>query len=329
MHQPSNPRAPSTTTLVGPFAPSVPALRGGDGTALTCGIEKAIECGAMAEALHGMRVEIGKLGDDAGRLPVTAATDFAIEICEKLTGSHDTWMTDRYGERSANAPVDIWSLGVVLYRALGGESSVRTDIPLGLQSVVFRCLKTGGAGVIPDARSLAIALAPYASRSGQLRARRLQHRDGAHRSPSMGTVRTLPPASSPAREPPAQVPARARPLPFRTWLAWVAASLSVVGIAIGVASHAFPASPAPLAQVQTVTVPLGVANRMPDVAPSAAERVAPLPAPTASEHVYQPEELPLAREIPSAATAKAPHAKPSRSRSKRAPDRIGPDVYGF
>jgi hypothetical protein len=329
MFQPPDPRAPSTTTLAGPFAPSVPALRGGDGTALTCGIEKAIECGAMAEALRAMRVELGKLGDDVGWLPVTAATDFAIEICEKLTGSHDTWMTDRYGERSANAPLDIWSLGVILYRALGGESSIRTDIPLGLQSVVFRCLKTGGAGVIPDARSLAIALAPYASRSGQLRARRLQHRAGARHSASMGTVLSLPSASTPARETATPVPARVHTLPFRLWLAWVAASLSVVGIAIGVASHAFPARPAPVAQVQTVTVPLGVANRMPDVAPSAAERVAPLPAPTAIEHLYQPEELPLAREIPSAATAKAPHAKPSRSRTKRAPDRIRQDDFGF
>ena len=161
MHQLSNPYAPTTTTLVSPCIP--------------------------------------KLGDDAGSLPVTAATDFAIELCEKLTGSHDTWMTDRCGERGANAPADVRSVGVILYRALGGERSVRTDIPLGLQSVVLRCLKTGRAGVIPDARSLAIALAPYASRSGQLRARRLQHREGARQSAPMGTIRRLPSASTPDR----------------------------------------------------------------------------------------------------------------------------------
>ena len=120
MHSPSNPRAPSTITLVGPFAPLLPTLWR-DGSADNCHNETAAECGAMAGVRRPMDVALGKLGDDAGWLPVTAATDFAIEECEKLTGIHDTWMTDAYGQRSADAPADIESLGGILYKLLGGR----------------------------------------------------------------------------------------------------------------------------------------------------------------------------------------------------------------
>ncbi len=96
-------------------------------------------------------------------------------------------------------PADIWSLGVLLYELLGGGcspfeaatrgevssrilldgpdalSAVRPDLPLGLETVVYRCLEKDPTRRYPDAQSLAIALAPYASRNGQLRARRLQH----------------------------------------------------------------------------------------------------------------------------------------------------------
>ncbi len=356
--------------MVSPFAPPAPAMHGGDGVADKDRIDRAVECGGMAEVLRSMDVDLRRLGGDAGWLPVTAATDFAIEVCERLTGIHDAWMTDGYGKRSVDAPADIRSLGVILYKLLGGESSVRTDLPLGLQSVVLRCLKSDRAGVIPDAKSLAIALAPYASHDGQLRARRLQHVSRvpqgariasaslkpqtpsiirAHSRPSgtvrmlgpvpTGTVRMLGPAPTgtvrmlaPARATPVTEPAEARTLPFRIWLAWVAASLVVVAIAIGAASHALPLSRGPVAEVPTVTAP-GVANRMPDVAPdvapSAAEGVAPPPAPTPSERVYQPEELPLVQESPSAAPAKPPRATPPRSHTKRTPDRIGPEAFGF
>ncbi len=360
----SNLRSPATTTLVSPFGPTVPVVRDGAGTAENSRIAEALRCGGMARALRAMRVDLRAMLDDAGWLPVTAATDFAIEFCEKLAAIHDAGTEAGDGVSSLEDPcADIEAMGVVLYELLGGEASVRSDLPIGLQSVVLRCLKKDQAGCIPDAPSLAIALAPYASPGGQQRARRLQHPSrglaairiysvvgqeprlpSSRRSnpPALpgptGTVRLL----APARETPATgsraslaEPASARTPSLRVWSGWVAASLAVIAVAYGVAPQALRGGPLRTAPAAEVTAPIGVANRMPDI-PVAAEPpvpapvdVAPAPAPLASEHVYQPEELPIARDIPSARPAKPPHATPSRPRGKRALDPIGPEVFGF
>jgi hypothetical protein len=125
---------------------------------------------------------------------------------------------------SIDAPADIWSLGVLLYELLGGGCSpfeaatlaevssrilldapdalsvVRAGLPLGLETVVYRCLEKDPSRRYPDGQSLAIALAPYGSRNGQLRARRLQHSrpqsDGAQ---PFNARRSLPPMLSPPR----------------------------------------------------------------------------------------------------------------------------------
>jgi hypothetical protein len=98
-----------------------------------------------------------------------------------------------------DARAEIWSLGVLLYELLSGGqtpfdaastpdvcrrilhetpeslSTLRPDLPLGLEAVVNRCLEKDPSRRFPSASSLAIALAPYASRRGQLCARHMQH----------------------------------------------------------------------------------------------------------------------------------------------------------
>jgi serine/threonine-protein kinase len=130
---------------------------------------------------------------------------------------------------SIDGSADIWSLGVLLYELLGGGCSpfeaatlgevssrilfdapdalsmVRPDLPLGLESVVYRCLEKDPTRRYQDAQSLAIALAPYGSRSGQLRARRLQRsRPQGHGTQPFNPRRSLPPMLSPPR--PSSVP---------------------------------------------------------------------------------------------------------------------------
>jgi serine/threonine-protein kinase len=299
-------------------------------------------------------------------------------------------------------PADIWSLGVLLYELLGGGCSpfeaatldevssrivldgpdalsvVRPDLPLGLETVVYRCLEKDPTRRYPDAQSLAIALAPYASRNGQLRARRLQHSRPQGNGPQLfnprrslppvlpppwhasvpalpgptGTVRLQvaapdaprklrapPPALTTARMPshpiaesplpPARVsrhdPPGVKP-PLRVLFLCVAVAVSVVGVLLGTAVLAIRAQRGP--EPHTVSMAAGIANPMPDEMPPAI-RVAhpPIEAPIAAhvegpaetEHVYAPEELPLAP--PSA------HAAPVRPSGESDSKRAGPDGF--
>ncbi len=296
-------------------------------------------------------------------------------------------------------PADIWSLGVLLYEFLGGGCSpfeaatldavssrisldgpdalsvVRPDLPLGLETVVYRCLEKDPTRRYPDAQSLAIALAPYASRSGQLRARRLQHSRPQDKGAQIfnprrslppafappryagvpalpgptGTVRLLAAAPDAPREPRApprglttmRMPSRpiARPVAesptpparvsrhdppgvkprLRVLFICVAVAVSVLGVLLSTAVLAIRAQRGP--ELHPVSMAAGIANRMPDTMPPAVTVAAlPVEAPIAArvevpaepEHVYTPEELPLAP--PSA------HGPPSRPS-------LGPDGF--
>jgi hypothetical protein len=302
-------------------------------------------------------------------------------------------------------PADIWSLGVLLYELLGGGCSpfeaashhevssrilrdgpdalsvVRPDLPLGLETVVYRCLEKDPTRRYPDAQSLAIALAPYASQSGQLRARRLQHsrpqsndpepfnarrslppvlRPPRYASPPAlpgptGTVRLLSAAPEARREPRAparalttmRMPSRpiarsiAEPAParvsrhdppgvkprFSVLFICLGVAVSVLGALLGTAVLAVRAQRGPA--TQTVSMAAGIANRMPDLPPAVTVAPPPVEAPMAArvegpaetEHVYTPEELPLA---PPSQAAQAAPVRPSGKSDGR---RVGPDGF--
>lgn len=151
---------------------------------------------------------------------------------------------------------------------------------------------------------------------------------------------------SPAHDPDITEPSPASrtEVPLIPWLAWVAGALGGLVLVIGGASRALQAHASPVAYAGVAAAPLGVTDQMPDVAPAAAQAatanapveparaadravIAPGDEPGTTEHVYQPEELPIApiaRGGPSARPARAVREVPPRAQSKRGAARFDP-----
>jgi serine/threonine-protein kinase len=203
---------------------------------------------------------------------------------------------------------DVWSLGVLVYELLSGGgspfeaptrdevcnrissdapdalSAVRPDLPLGLETVLYRCLERDPSRRFADGQSLAIALAPYASHAGQLRARHMQHSrvPVADDSP-FNPRRSLPPTHPPPR--PSGAPpqplgptgtvrltatptrqAKGKP-PLSVLVASIAVALLLLGGLFTPAVLALRAAK-PATHPQASTLTAGVPDRMPEEAPA-------------------------------------------------------------
>lgn len=108
----------------------------------------------------------------------------------QMMGSPDYMAPEQLRAKSADHRVDIWALGAVLHQLLAGEapfrapslaelfvailtlkptplSSLRADVPRGLEDVVLRCLEKDPDSRVQSMGDLAAAIAPFGSSAGR------------------------------------------------------------------------------------------------------------------------------------------------------------------
>lgn len=262
--------------------------------------------------------------------------------------------------------VDIWSVGVILHELLTGQPpfhaealsgvlaaivadppvrarSVRAEIPIGLESVILRCLEKDPNTRFPNTAELAQALAPFATPEGQALARRIvatAQRKNLHTASQSSPPQTSPldaPAEATAAvDPPliATAGAWTHPSPARfagnraRWLALAGAGvLSAVSFFAWTSGSSHPepppeptsATPAPPAPpAQTTPTPEPPPKAAP--APRAPVVVSPSgpPAPPASAASPAKRSAPAATRLhkPPVTARPAPGPKPGTSAPK-------------
>ncbi len=254
--------------------------------------------------------------------------------------------------KNVDRRADLWSVGIILYELLTGVlpfqaetlgglfaaileqepppmSSVRKDVPPGLDAVVNRCLSRRAEDRFADAAELAWALSPYATPTGVASAERIQSRgmgttgNSASRLPAvMGTTS---PGHITGRGRTAASWQTTQPAPKPASKAWLFAAVGVTVVfaaggygvwrwqsgssAPSTASAeviAAPSSPPPAASVPSPAV-----SASPTVAPSKPEvAAAPSVAPSAEAVANPPSAAPQSASPPSVARQPGPLPKP-------------------
>jgi eukaryotic-like serine/threonine-protein kinase len=306
-------------------------------------------CAAMAEAhragiVHRDLKPNNLFVDRQGERPVLKVLDFGIskvtsDVAASMTATSTAFGTPLYmspeqvrSAKNVDGRADIWSLGVVLYELLTGQSPFyaesatailaaiiadapvpvaerRPDLPRPLADAVMRALEKDAAARFQDVQSFAAALAPFAPEGDTAVIM------PSLRPPPMGSAETTASTNVPPRVTTAAPKPAARGgfpvVPIALGMVLALAAGSFLLLAIG---RRAPLSPTARAEP---TVPVGrpAADPEPLVAPVAAPPSPPPPAPTAvaaAPASLLPPSPPVASP-PSRPTPKppAPPAKPA------------------
>jgi len=231
--------------------------------------------------------------------------------------------------KTVDARADIWAVGVILFNLLTGDlpfegeslaelilaismgerpslRSKRSEVPVGLEQVVMRCLERDRESRWSDAASLARALAPYGSPASRESARRVSQVLGQASEP----VRSLPPRAAGRK---------GWIVPVVAIAALAAGAITTVEAVRGSASAPASSVPAPLASVTPVQATAATTASFPPTSDPTPPSQEPATAPSTANG-QRPGRPPVARAAPPAkapAFAAPPAAAPQPAASAR------------
>ena len=294
------------------------------------------------DGLHSVKVldfGISKMTKDGG--------DLAATNTHHVMGSpHYMSPEQMHSSKNVTPQSDLWSIGVVLYELISGQSpfpgdtfpavclriateappplrAIRPEVPAALEAIIFKCLEKDRAHRFQNVAQLALALRDFAPKRARASVRRivgiLQHASG-------GDIRVAPEVCDALRD--SAVVGTMAPY-GRTTAGWrggkgrrtaVAGVAGALAIALGVAvlhrgtvprSEA-TAPPAAAAHADVVPVPPSVEVRL---APSAAPPVMPV------------ESLPVAAHVPPDVSPRAEHEVTPSARRRTPTTDCHPPFY--